>query len=322
MKINQVINIKTWQKRDMQVGFGTRDKIVLKQSKMGKVYFMAKSYDKDLGELRSEVCASNMGRLFGFPVQKTWFCEIPQYKEVKLKPLGVLIQLDVRRQRYATRNEFRENLIHGAALISNINKNFSSAPEERDRRNLYTLDIVVEAIRQYVKKTLNSDKIWEQFFELICFDALIGGTDRHYNNWGVLEKAEDSSFLRLSPAFDNGISLLWKLEKYKSSFMKNIITGEFPKKAQAMFKKKDGGKFTLYEVVRELYLLPEFKGSSMARVIIDRLIGASDGALMSCLFNNVPKRKEFKTGGDELKWIYEYVKIRKRILIETLSRLI
>lgn len=71
MKINEIVNIKNWCPRPrLPVGYGTRDKVVLKQSEMGKVYFMAKTYDKDIGELRSEVCASNLGRAFGFPVQK------------------------------------------------------------------------------------------------------------------------------------------------------------------------------------------------------------------------------------------------------------
>ena len=59
--------------RKISVGYGIRDKTVLKQSKMGKVYFIAKTYDKDIGELRSEVCASNIGRLFSFPSKRHGF---------------------------------------------------------------------------------------------------------------------------------------------------------------------------------------------------------------------------------------------------------
>ena len=100
MKLNQVIDLGDWHQRNIHVGYGTRDKIVLKRSKKGKVYFLAKTYDKDIGELRSEVCASNIGRLFGFSVQKAWLCKIPQYKLLNLKhSVGVLIQLDVRRQK-------------------------------------------------------------------------------------------------------------------------------------------------------------------------------------------------------------------------------
>ena len=44
--------------------------------------------------------------------------------------------------------------------------------------------------RKYIADHKNSEILWEQFFELLVFDALIGGTDRHYNNWGILEKAD------------------------------------------------------------------------------------------------------------------------------------
>ena len=140
MKLKQVINLKDWQQRNISVGYGTRDKTVLKRTKKGKVYFLAKTYDKDLGELRSEVCASALGRLFGFPVQKTWLCRIPQYKILKLRhSIGVLIQLDVRRQRDTRRNQFREDLLHGASIISLIDKKFSALKNEKERRKVINL---------------------------------------------------------------------------------------------------------------------------------------------------------------------------------------
>ncbi|HWP61796.1 MAG TPA: hypothetical protein VN495_04295, partial [Candidatus Paceibacterota bacterium] len=119
MKLKQVLNLKFWHERRQNVGYGTRDKIVLKRTGRGKVYYLAKTYDKDIGELRSEVCASSIGRLFGFPVQRTWLCKIPQHTKLGLKhEKGVLIQLDVRRQKDTRRGQFRENLIHGTDLIS------------------------------------------------------------------------------------------------------------------------------------------------------------------------------------------------------------
>src|SRR3989344_9579338 len=197
------------------VGHGTRDKIVLKQTVMGKVYFLAKTYDKDIGELRSEVCASNIGRLFGFPVQKTWLCKIPQHRELGLRHLlGVVIQLDVRRQKDTRRNQFREDLIHGAEMISLIDPKFASLKNLKEKRKVYTLKIVIDSIKNYVSQNSGSEILWDQFFELLAFDALIGGTDRHYYNWGVLEKADTGEFIRLAPAFDNGISLMWKMEEY------------------------------------------------------------------------------------------------------------
>ncbi len=315
MKINQIIDVKDWPQRDLSVIYGTRPKIVLKRTKMGKVYFLAKSYEKDIGELRSEVCASNVGRVFDFSVQKAWFCRIPQYKKVGLKdPLGVLIQLNVRRERYEKRNEFKENLLHGSALISSVNKNFGEAKDKSRRRNLYTLDLVIQALRNYVSKHKEASELWGQFFELIVFDALIGGTDRHENNWGILEKADDGSFLRLAPAFDNGISLLWKMDEYRPQFVKDLYKRDFPKKAKSLFKRKNGGNFTLFEVVEALYSVPEYRKINVVDEVLGKINFVKDSDLSRALLKNIPTSSEFFTDKGELKLIFEYVRIRRDIL--------
>lgn len=322
MKLNQVVNLKDWYERLIPVGYGTRDKTVLKQSKMGKVYFIAKTYDKNIGELRSEVCASNMGRLFGFPVQKTWFCKIPQYKSLKLKhPVGVLIQLDVRRQKYTKRKQVREDLRHGADIISLVDKKFASLKNLKEKRKAYTLKVAVDGIKNYVSSHIGSDKLWDQFFELLVFDALIGGTDRHYYNWGVLEKADSGEFIRLAPAFDNGISLMWKIEEYRPQFIKDLMTRNFPRRAESMFKKNDGGKYSLLEVLSELYKTGDYGKSNIVQDILDRIGKIRESRIRSVILNNVPKKAQFKTKNDELGLICEYVKIRLDLLKQTLYQL-
>ncbi len=323
MKLNKIINLKNWHQRNIDnVGFGTRDKIVLKQSKKGRVYFLAKTYDKDIGELRSEVCASNIGRLFGFPVQKTWLCNIPQYKSLEFKhSVGVLIQLDVRRQRETRRGRFSEDLLHGADIISIIDKKFASLKNLKEKRRVYTLKVVVDSIRNYVNNHQNSNKFWDQFFELLVFDALIGGTDRHYYNWGVLEKADTGEFIRLAPAFDNGISLMWKMEEYRPQFMRDLFTRDFPRKAESMFKKVGGGKYSLFEVLNELYKIGDYKKSNIVQKVLDQIGKIKESRIRSVILNNVPKRAQFKTKNDELDLICEYVKIRLNLLKQTLNEL-
>jgi len=323
MKLNQVVNLKTWHQRNIyNVGYGTRDKTVLKRSNKGRVYFLAKTYDKDIGELRSEVCASNIGRLFGFPVQKTWLCKIPQYKSLKLRhSVGVLIQLDVRRQKETRRGRFREDLLHGAEIISLVDKKFASLKNLKEKRKVYTLNIVVDSIRNYVSKHQNSSKLWDQFFELLVFDALIGGTDRHYYNWGVLEKADTGEFIRLAPAFDNGISLMWKMEEYRPQFMRDLVTRNFPRKAESMFKKSAGGKYSLFDVLNELYSIGDYRKSDIIQKILDKIAKVKESKIRSVILNNVPKRAQFKSKNDELGLICEYVKIRAEMLKLILHKL-
>lgn len=289
---------------------------------MGKVYYLAKTYDKDIGELRSEVCASNFGRLFGFPVQKTWLCKIPQYKSLGLRhSVGVLIQLDVRRQKDTRRNQFREDLKHGAAIISLVDKTFDSLKGDKERRKVYTLKLVVQSIRHYVGKHRNAKVLWEQFFELLAFDALIGGTDRHYNNWGILEKADKGTFLRLAPAFDNGISLMWKLEEYRPKFLRSLMTKDFVIKAESMFKKTTEGKYSLFEVLEELYKLGDYQNTGIVEKVLAKINKVRESRIRSVILNNVPQKVQFKTRKEDLGLIVEYVKMRIETLKQVLERL-
>lgn len=324
MRINQIIDVRTWQsRRGLNVGYGTRDKVVLKHSNMGKVYFIAKTYENNIGELRSEVCASTIGRLYKFPVQKSWLCLIPQTGDLKLKhDKGALIQLDVRRQRYTKRSEFSQNLVHGLALISSVDKEFDKGTTISQKRKLYKLNTVIEALRNYVNNKPDSYIIWDDFFKLMCFDALIGGTDRHYNNWGILEKAENESFIRFAPAFDNGVSLLWNMEANRAKVMRDLMTRTYEKNAKSAIRKSDGSKYTLYDILDDLYSIPEYRESNVINDILNNLQKISDGFLTRSIIINIPQDINFKTERMELNLLIQYVKIRKSLLIEKLNHLL
>lgn len=73
------------------------------------------------------------------------------------------------------------------------------------QHNLYTNSILMKALSQ--NSSLVSD--WRQWWvDALLFDALIGNTDRHQDNWGVIFFLEGTGAkCRLSPLFDNGTSL-------------------------------------------------------------------------------------------------------------------
>lgn len=59
-----------------------------------------------------------------------------------------------------------------------------------------------------IRKTL-IEPHWRQWWvEALLFDALIGNTDRHQDNWGLIfTRSEQNISCRLAPLFDNGTSL-------------------------------------------------------------------------------------------------------------------
>ncbi len=66
-----------------------------------------------------------------------------------------------------------------------------------------------------VEFTAHIDHSLEYWMKLMFFDALIGNTDRHHENWGVINGSE------LSPIYDNGISLGWRIDE--DSFSSDAI---------------------------------------------------------------------------------------------------
>lgn len=64
---------------------------------------------------------------------------------------------------------------------------------------------------QMIKNSLSEDmSLVEDVFNMIIFDALIGNSDRHHSNWGILFEYNHNSLCqnyKLAPLYDNGSSL-------------------------------------------------------------------------------------------------------------------
>lgn len=60
---------------------------------------------------------------------------------------------------------------------------------------------------------------WPHWARIIVFDAIIGNTDRHQDNWGVLWRTSATGvrYPRFAPAFDNGTSLLHEIMEERVS---------------------------------------------------------------------------------------------------------
>ena len=109
-----------------------------------------------------------------------------------------------------------ESLIEFASEAS-ISQNGS------DRKEKYTI--------QGIKRILDTvdEKLYSEFIGLQVFDALIGESDRHEENWGYIRTNERSDII-LAPFYDNGDSLMHnindiQIEEYtnnEASFLKYI----------------------------------------------------------------------------------------------------
>ena len=114
---------------------------------------------------------------------------------------------------------------------------------------------------------------------------------------------------------------MWKMDEYRPQFMRDLLTRDFPKKAESMFKKVGGGKYSLFDVLDALYKLGDYQKSDVANRLLKRMERARESRIESAIFNNVPKRVQFKTKNDELGLICTYVNIRLDLLKQILRKL-
>ena len=93
-------------------------------------------------------------------------------------------------------NDDDENLIEGIQLINKYYPNYNPETLYDDiNKEYYSLEMILNSLSNYV--------FCREFLKRPVFDFLIGNTDRHQNNWAILQNEIE----RLCPLYDNGSSL-------------------------------------------------------------------------------------------------------------------
>ena len=97
-------------------------------------------------------------------------------------------------------------LVHGNEMLAPIVEGYNT--HTRSGQSTHTLSNVWRAIDHAFVKAEDRRTSKLRFAEYLLLDALIGNTDRHHENWGVLRMREgDQSKDSLAPSFDHGSSL-------------------------------------------------------------------------------------------------------------------
>lgn len=203
---------------------GTRAKKIAININLRKTaYFKYEKYN--CSESCSEKMSYEIANVLGYP------CAHIELAKDRRGNIGILNYLFIDREK-------EEH--HDA--IDFINKNESKAKE------YYTV--------QNIKKCLDNidERLFYDFLKIMIFDALLGETDRHAENWGVIT---DINGYRISPLYDNGDNLLRDFKN--SNLAEKYYNGtkdfdSYIKRPQSLIYKDNHTKrYKLDELIKELY---------------------------------------------------------------------
>ena len=188
--LSMLIDYSDWDIYDgFCEGSGRSEKIWLINSQTNEIgLFKFRKTDKTTENI-SEKLASDLAELLELECAKV---EIGIYRN-RIGSMSYLI------------NKEDEILIEGIYLINNKYPNYdSNTLYDSENKEYYSIDMIIRSLEEY--------NLSGEFFKISIFDFLIGNTDRHQNNWAVLENNNE---IRLCPMYDNGSSLCCYFDEEK-----------------------------------------------------------------------------------------------------------
>jgi HipA-like C-terminal domain len=157
-------------------------------------------------------------------------------------------------------------LVHGNEIIAGRVLGYDL------HKRRHTSDHTFERIRQAILEVCGGrcKEDLSQFAGYLVFDALIGNTDRHHENWALLKREIEPTDHRLAPSFDHASSLGREMRDERRSFLlKDARITDYLRKGWGAVYLEELGvtEISPLELVNRLAVkMPEFFESWLARV--------------------------------------------------------
>ena len=180
-----VVDVNGWTRQDVEE-IGARDKVWLRagDDTAEESWLFKQGRPRGLPEsgsdLWAEVLAAKVASLAHLPAAQVRFAELNGVRGVISRGIGSPME-------------------HGNELLSARITGY-----ERDTRGPvpgYTLDSIADVLSPF-RGSEEGLTAFESFAGYLAFDALVGNTDRHHENWAVI-----STTRALAPTYDHGASL-------------------------------------------------------------------------------------------------------------------
>lgn len=170
---------------------------------------------------------------------------------------------------------------------------------------------IFDDLQQYPK--IKND--WKNFWaKTLVFDALIGNTDRHQDNWGIIKNGD----VRISPVFDNGTSMGHEIfaKKFHLFETNNYIEHYVSRGKHHMKWSLDDNTQGHYELLQKLIdRYPETD-----RIMIDCLTKINDETFKNILDNLVQFKIPTQLSTERANFMLRLLKFRYKRLLDKLEK--
>ncbi|MFC0604959.1 hypothetical protein [Winogradskyella pulchriflava] len=222
-------DVSEWDVKIYENTTGTRSKQIVIQPASDKEFFFKGSKELDTGEIRypmefwSEIASSKVGQFLGFPLLDYNIA----YSEHTIQKVGCISASMV--------DDTKNNLTEGVVYLTGKKPSYNPETDKKD----YTFQFILDTL-----KLFKLEKHLVKFLEMLVFDALIGNSDRHQENWGIityyneilneieinLKKSETNylkkQLIKLTRYFIKSIPNQLRFLKPNSRFRKNALMAQ------------------------------------------------------------------------------------------------
>jgi hypothetical protein len=163
----KLYDISDWNEQAWWNTGGTRDKKIYLNPEDGELYYFKQSFKigkRDYKhEFWSEIIASEVGAFLQFNI-------LPYHIAIRGDVVGCISKSMINSS---------EELIEGGKYLQAFDTTFK--PENIKLRNQYNFDLILASLVEF-----NKENHLNELVETIVFDALIGNSDRHQENWAII----------------------------------------------------------------------------------------------------------------------------------------
>ncbi|WP_145329057.1 HipA domain-containing protein [Paenibacillus xylanexedens] len=319
--MNTILDISDWKSETLSVS-GSKEKRWYRHPETNKLVLFKlpvslttgnNLIEEVTGEMWSEKLASDIGGLLDFNVHKVdvgcikastsffqdYYLDESRFKDVSLI-FGALCHSFI--------EEDLESLIEGADMIMEFDDSYDRQ-RLKGRKEIYSFDLL---LRLFSQRNMLDD-----LYKMIIFDTLIGNTDRHQDNFGII-RDEVSSRITFAPFYDNSSSLGRELPERRIELMfkdKQMFDAYlFNKKASPQIRWgniDNNTKLNFFTFLKEV-----IKVSPDIKKFASSLFKLSDDKINECI-NRVPS---IVMSDIQKEFVNKFLIVRRDLMLEELLR--